>query len=166
MQNENPQRPISPLLKRLQTPEQKAAGNFLRKIGPLVFIAGLICIITAMINFFMAMSGGGEPRLFWLFFIGMPLMFVGGVMSQFSFLGMFTRFVAGETAPVAADTANYLADETKDAVETVAKSAAKGIAEGIETSKAAGEKNFCSHCGFPTKADFRFCPKCGKALTA
>jgi hypothetical protein len=163
MQNENPQRPVSPLLKRLQTPEQKAAGNFLRKIGPLVFIAGLICTVIALINFFIAMSGGGEPRLFWLFFIGMPLIFVGGVMSQFGFLGTVTRFVAGETAPVAADTVNYMADETKGAVETVAKSAAKGIVEGIEAGKAA-ITNFCPHCGTSVKGDFQFCPKCGKPL--
>ena len=157
--------PISPQLKRLQTPEQKAVGNFLRKIGPLIFIAGLICTIIALINFFMAMSGSGEPRLFWLFFLGMPLMFVGGVMSQFGFLGTVTRFIAGETASVAADTANYMADETKVAVETVAKSAAKGVIEGIEAGRSAAT-NFCPHCGFPAKAEFRFCPKCGKALAA
>jgi ribosomal protein S27AE len=163
MQNENPRRPVSPLLKRIQTPEQKATVNFLRKVGPLVFIAGLICIIIAMINFFMAFGGDGPPRLFWLFFLGMPLMFVGGVMSQFGFLGTFTRFVAGETAPVAADTVNYMADETKGAVETVAKSAAKGIVEGIEAGKSA-KTNFCPQCGASIKADFQFCPKCGKPM--
>ncbi|HEY5344726.1 MAG TPA: zinc-ribbon domain-containing protein [Verrucomicrobiae bacterium] len=157
--------PISPLLKRLQTPEQKAAGNFLRKIGPLVFIAGLICTITAMVNFFSCFGSMEPPRLFWLGFIGLPLMFVGGVLSQFGFLGMVTRFVAGETAPVAADTVNYMADETKDAVETVAKSAAKGIVEGLEAGRAAAT-NFCPHCGFSVKANFQFCPKCGKALAA
>lgn len=163
MQNEDLPRPVSPLLKRLQTPEQKVTGNFLRKIGPLVFIAGLISVIIAAINFFMAFGGEGPPRFFWLFFVGMPLMFVGGVMSQFGFLGTFTRFVAGETAPVAADTMNYMADETKVAVETVAKSAAKGIVEGIEAGKTA-ETNFCAHCGTSVKADFQFCPKCGKPL--
>jgi hypothetical protein len=164
MPDPNDQRPVSPQLKRLQTPEQQATRNFLRKVGPLVFGAGLICVIIGMVDFFMAMSSRGEPRLFWLLFVGMPLMFVGGVMSQFGFLGAVTRYVAGEGAPVAADTANYLADETKGAVETVAKSAAKGIAEGIEAGRGASETNFCPHCGTGVKADFKFCPKCGKVL--
>jgi hypothetical protein len=164
MQNENPERPVSPLLKRLQTPEQNATRGFLRKIGPLVFIAGLICTIIAMINFFSCFGSMEPPRLFWLGFIGLPLMFVGGVMSQFGFLGTFTRFVAGETAPVAVDTVNYMADETKGAVETVAKSAAKGIAEGVEAGRAAA--NFCPNCGISLNASFKFCPKCGKELSA
>ena len=102
--------------------------------------------------------------MFWLIFVGMPLMFVGGVMSQYGFMGVVARYVAGEAAPVATDTINYFADETKGAVETVAKSAAMGIAEGIEAGKMDAKKSFCPHCGLPVKADFSFCPKCGKTL--
>ena len=76
------------------------------------------------------------PHYFWLGFVGLPLMFVGGVMCQFAFLGAVARFMAGETAPVAADTVNYMAEETKGAVETVAKAAAKGVVEGIEAGRA------------------------------
>ena len=158
--------PISPQLKRLQTPKQDTVRGILRKVGPLVFGAGLLCIIVGMVNFFMAFGGDGPPRLFWLFFVGMPLMFVGGVMSQYGFMGLVARYVAGEAAPVATDTINYVADETKGAVETVAKSAAKGITEGIEAGRAGSKKNFCPHCGFPAKFDFRFCPKCGNTLDA
>ena len=50
-------------------------------------------------------------------------------------MGAVARFIAGETAPVATDTANYLAEETKGAVETVAKAAAKGVVEGIEAGR-------------------------------
>lgn len=158
-------RPVSDKLKRLQTPEQNSVRNFLRTIGLLVFIAGLLCIIVGMINFFMAFGGGGPPRLFWLLFVGMPLMAVGGWMSQFGYMGAVARFIAGETAPVATDTINYVADETKGAVETVAKSAAKGFAEGIEAGRAT-TTNFCPHCGSAAKIDFKFCPKCGKPLVA
>ena len=138
--------------------------GLLRKVGPLIFGVGLLCLIVAMVNFFMAFGGGGPPRLFWLGFVGMPLMFVGGVMSQFGFLGVVARYVAGESAPVATDTINYVADETKGAVETVAKSAAKGIAEGIAAGKTDAEQSFCPHCGLPVKVDFKFCPKCGQTL--
>jgi ribosomal protein S27AE len=102
------------------------------------------------------------PRLFWLGFIGIPLVFVGVVMCQLGFIGAVARYVAGEGAPVAADTIKYMADETKDAVETVVKSAAKGIAEGLEAGRVAAT-SFCPHCGFSVKTDFKFCPKCGKA---
>ncbi len=164
MPEQNDQRPVSPQLKRLQTSEQQAARNFLRKIGPVIFVVGLICTIIASINFFMAM-GGGAPRLFWLFFLGMPLMFVGGVMSQYGFLGGVTRYIAGETAPVATDTINYVADETKGSVETVAKSAAKGIVEGIAAGRGTGATSFCPHCGAGgVQVNYKFCPECGKPL--
>jgi len=73
----------------------------------------------------------GMPHYFWLAFIGLPLMFVGGVLCQFGFFGAVARFIAGESVPVAADTINYMAEETKGAVETVAKAAAKGVVEGL-----------------------------------
>ena len=164
MPDNNAPRPDSPSLKRLQTPAQPAVRKGLRTFGPLVLGAGLLCTIIAFIHFVMAFGGGGPPRLFWLFFVGMPLMAVGSWMCQFGFLGAVSRYVAGETAPVAADTINYVADETKGAVETVAKSAAQGIAEGLAAGRAAGEINFCPHCGAGVKAHFKFCPKCGKML--
>jgi membrane protease subunit (stomatin/prohibitin family) len=130
-----------------------------------VFVVGLICTIGGMISFFSSFGSFEPPRYFWLCFIGLPLMFAGGVLSQFGFMGAVTRYIAGESAPVATDTINYVADETKSAVETVAKSAAKGIAEGIEAGRAVAT-NFCPHCGTTVKADFKFCPKCGKALAS
>jgi hypothetical protein len=72
------------------------------------------------------------PRHFWLAFVGIPLMFVGSVLSMYGFMGAVFRFAAGEVAPVGADTAKYMAEETKGAVETVAKAAAKGVVEGID----------------------------------
>lgn len=159
-QANNPQRPVSPQLKRLQTPEQKGICAVLRIIGPVVLLAGVICTVIAMVNFFSCFGSMEPPRLFWLGFVGLPLMFVGGVMSQFGFMGAVARYIAGESAPVMAETVNYMADETKDAVKTVAQFAAKGIIEGIEAGKAA--TNFCPHCGTPIKAEFQFCPKCGK----
>jgi len=155
--------PVSPKLNRLQTPEQSAVRGFLRKAAPLIFGAGLLGIIVGMINFFMAFGGGGPPRLFWLFFVGMPLMFLGGVMSQYGFMGAAARYIAGETAPVATDTFNYVAEETQAAVQTVARSAAKGIVEGVAAGSSTLEDSFCPHCGFAIRPDYHFCPKCGKA---
>ena len=104
----------------------------LRIAGPALLLLGFICIIGGMVSFFASFGSAEPPHLFWLMFIGMPLMFAGSVLCMFGFMGAAFRFVAGETAPVGADTVNYLAEETKGAVETVAKSAAKGIVEGID----------------------------------
>ncbi|HXF10988.1 MAG TPA: hypothetical protein VN625_09395, partial [Desulfuromonadaceae bacterium] len=97
--------------------------------------AGGICMVVAFVDFARSMNGMEPPHLFWMFFLGMPLMFAGFVMSQMGFMGAVTRFMAGEAAPVATDTANYVAKETEGAVETVAKAAAKGIVEGIDEAR-------------------------------
>ena len=135
MQENNPPQKVSPELKKLQQPGQSSIRKVLRIAGPACFIAGLICTIIAMASFFTSMGGFGMPHYFWLAFVGMPLMFAGGVMCEIGFLGVIARFVAGESAPVAADTVNYMAEETKGAVETVAKAAAKGVVEGIEAGR-------------------------------
>jgi hypothetical protein len=136
MQNENPERPVSPLLKRLQSPQQNSIRKTLRIAGPVVFLAGLVCAIIAAVSLFASAGSFEGPHYFWLGFIGLPLMFVGGVLCQFGFMGAVARFIAGETAPVASDTVNYMAEETKGAVETVAKAAGKGVVEGMESGRA------------------------------
>jgi len=164
MPDNHPQRPESPQLRRLQLPEQGGIRSFLRRAGPIILLVGLICTIICLANFFWCSNSHEPPRYFWLGFVGLPLMFFGGVLSQYGFLGAVARYVAGETAPVAADATNYVAEETKGAVETVARSAAKGMVEGIEAGKAA-PANFCPQCGFAVKPDFKFCPGCGKSLS-
>jgi hypothetical protein len=136
MPENNPPRQVSPELKRLQEPAQNSIRTTLRIIGPAIFLAGLLCIIVAGVSFFASIGSFSSPRFFWLGFVGLPLMFVGGVLCQFGFMGAVFRFIAGESAPVAADTVNYMAEETKGAVETVAKAAAKGVVEGIDAGRA------------------------------
>ncbi len=136
MKENNSQRPVSPELKRLQTPAQNSIRTVLRIAGPIVFFIGLLCVILGGISFFASFGSFGMPHYFWLAFVGMPLMFLGGVLCQFGFIGAVARFIAGESALVAADTVNYMAEETKGAVETVAKAAAKGVMEGVEAGNA------------------------------
>ena len=136
MPQDNSPRPVSPELKRLQEPAQNSIRTLLRIAGSVIFLAGLVCTIIGTISFFVSFGSFGMPHYFWLAFIGMPLMFVGVVLCQFGFFGAVARFIAGESAPVAADTINYMAGETKGAVETVAKAAAKGVVEGIDAGHA------------------------------
>ncbi len=126
MQPNDPQRPVSPELKQLQLPAQSSIRTGLRVAGPIILLLGLVLTITAFAGFFT-----GHLNLFWLGFIGLPVIFVGSVMCQFGFMGSIARYVAGENAPVATDTVKYVAEETKGAVETVSKAAAKGVVEGM-----------------------------------
>jgi len=47
-----------------------------------------------MTSFFSAFGGGGSPRLFWCCFVGVPLLFVDGVMCMFGFMGSVARYTA------------------------------------------------------------------------
>jgi hypothetical protein len=135
-QDNNPSRAVSSEFKRLQQLEQNFISSALRIAGPVIFLAGLLCTIIAFVSLLSGIGSLGRTHYLWLGFIGLPLMFVGGMLCQFEFLGAVYRFIVGESVPVAADTVNYLAEETKGTVETVAKAAAKGVMEGIKEGHA------------------------------
>jgi hypothetical protein len=85
-------------------------------------------MLVGGISFFSAFGdGGGPPRLFWCVFLGMPTLFVGIVMCKLGYIGAVARYIAAESAPVAKDTVNYMAEGTQDGVRTVARSVAEGI---------------------------------------
>jgi hypothetical protein len=136
-------------------PKYVQGAKVLRRVGPAILLVGLIFAITAVVNLFTA---DGRPTLFWMGFVGLPLMFVGGVMCQFGFMGSVARYVASQGAPVAADTFNYMADETRDGVKTVASAVAEGVRDGMR-----GEK-VCAKCGIRNDHDSRFCKGCGVAI--
>ncbi len=146
MPPDNSKNPVSPQLERLQLPAQNAIRKWLCLIGPILVLVGLLCVIISFASMVSSAGSFERPHYFWLGFVGLPLMFVGGVLCQFGFLGAVARFLAGESAPVAADTVNYLAEETKGSIETIAKAAAKGVVEGmaaghVETTSGKAEGN-------------------------
>jgi len=116
---------------QLQSPRQSSVRTFLCVAGPAIAAVGLIFLIVGLGSFFAAFGGDGPPRYFWCAFVGMPLLFVGGVMCQFGYLGAVARYVAGESAPVAKDFVNYMGENTQPGVKAVSKSVAEGIAEGL-----------------------------------
>lgn len=90
-------------MSKLQTPKHKGTRSFLRVVGLLVTAVGLLFTLIGMASFFSAFSGGEPPRLFWCCFVGMPLLFVGGVLCLFGFMGAVARYTAAEQVPVATD---------------------------------------------------------------
>ena len=109
--------------------------SFLQIAGLLVVLLGLLFTIIGMASFFSALGGGGPPRLFWCCFIGMPLLFVGGAMCMFGFMGAVARYTAGEQVPVATDAISDMAEGTQGAVKTVARAVTEGAKEGWADKK-------------------------------
>jgi len=113
----------------LQSPYHSGVRTVLRVAGPAIVGVGLLFLIVGVSSFFMSFGTFEPPRYFWCVFVGMPLLFVGGVMCQFGYLGAVQRYVAGESAPVAKDVANYMGENVQPGVRSVAKAVTEGIIE-------------------------------------
>ena len=145
-------------------PGHKPVRNTLRVVGPIIALAGLGFMIVGFVNFFHAFGGTEPPRLFWCFFVGMPLLFVGGVLSSYGYMGRVARYAAEEMAPVGKDTFNYMADGTHEGIKTVAGAIGEGLREG---GLAGGAQTMvrCHKCNALAPADAKFCGQCGQALS-
>ena len=119
-------------MSKLQTSAHKKTRSFLRVAGVLIVMVGLVFTLVGFASFFMSFGKFEFPRFFWCGFIGLPLLFVGGAMCLFGFLGAVARYTAAEQVPVAKDAITDLADGTQDAVKTVARSVAEGVQEALQ----------------------------------
>jgi hypothetical protein len=140
-------------------PSQQSQRQGLRLIGGVLAVVGGILTAIGLFSFFGAFGGGGMPSLFWCAFVGLPMLGIGVQMLKAGYVGTIARYVAGETAPVASDTLNYMAGETKEGIRDVAAAIGAGI-----RGKAAGTQVACSKCSHPNDADARFCDQCGAAM--
>lgn len=109
---------------------------------------------------------------------GMICLAVGGVLLKMGYMGRVARYVAGEVAPVASDTVNYLGGSTKQGVHDVAEAVAGGIHDALHPQGAAPEapqaapsqavasqaENVCRQCGARSAPSSHFCGECGKPL--
>jgi len=138
-------------------PGHATIRGVLRITGPVVVVIGLIFTITGMVSFFASIGTFEPPRYFWCAFVGLPLVAFGVGITQYAFMGRMFRYVAGETAPVAKDTFNYLAKGTQQGVRTMARA----VGEGLQSSSTELQ---CVKCGQTNNTDARFCRKCGATL--
>ena len=119
---------------KLQLQKQSAIRKTLRYLGIIILGIGGLLTLTGLISFFSSFGSFEPPRYFWCAFIGLPLCFVGTAMIIFGFMGAFSRFVAGESAPVAKDVVNYMGENTQPGVKAFTKAFTQGIKEGLEDS--------------------------------
>lgn len=169
-------------------PNHNKKRKFLRTAGIAVLALGIILLIIGLVDFFSAFNKpfGGGPKHFWINFIALPLIAVGGSMTAAGFAGAIGRYNAQEMAPVRKDTFNYMAQGTKEGVRTVAGAVREGLgrsdhSESITCFKCGRNnptnsafcngcgsplqaKKNCSACGFDNPHDSSFCNKCGSKL--
>ena len=140
-------------------PGHTKVRNVLRIAGPLVLGLGVLFVVIGAGSLLSTMSsmGSGPPRYFWCVFVGMPLLFVGAVMTKVGYFGAVARYMAGEAAPVSKDTFNYMADGTKQGVRDIAGAIKDGIS---------GDFVSCPHCQESNDRDAKFCNECGKTISS
>lgn len=149
-----------------QPPSLRDQGTFrslLRVGGPILFGIGLLLTVIAFADFVGSFGSFAMPTNFWMGFIGLPMMGIGWAMIRAGYLGVATRYVAGEVAPTIKDTLGY-----------VGIVPASVICAKCGTSNQAHAK-FCDSCGAPLSVacpschhvnapDATFCNECGKPL--
>ncbi len=148
----------------------------LKIIGIILSPIGLIFSIVGFISFFNAFNSGEQPRLFFMCFIGLPLIFLGLACLLIGSLKDIQRYTASQTAPVSKDVANYMLDGTREELSKTINN----VTNNMVTCPKCGCKNtndstFCKNCGEKliikchdcqtnNSIDATYCKKCGKKL--
>lgn len=122
------------------------------KIAGFVFLAaGIALSVAAFVNFFKtAFNGGGQPKLFFLFFIGFPLLGLGGAILGFAFQREVINYTENESMPV-----------IKEAIRETVATASDASGSGNDENN---ENTVTCECGQANKSQNNFCSKCGKLL--
>jgi hypothetical protein len=122
--------------------QQGTIRNISRFLGPVMALAGAYFVGLAVHDLITA-DGFEAPGKFWMVFVGLLLIFVGLVLGQVGFLGMWLGNVASET-PVVPATVAYVGDK----------------------AEAEADPRWCTDCGASNTAEARFCSSCGVELPA
>ena len=109
-------------------------------VGVLILAGSFLYV--GLTDFFAA---DAEPQKFWMLFVGLPLVAVGLWLAMAGFGGAAARYAAGEGAPVARDSLDYLT---------------RG--QGRSDEPTGGP--YCRACGTRNDAAASFCDSCGKSL--
>ncbi|MBN2712440.1 MAG: zinc ribbon domain-containing protein [Planctomycetes bacterium] len=146
-------------------PGHDGMRSALRVIGPMMMAVGGILLAVGLIDFFSSFGSLEPPKLFWCAFIGMPIMAMGMGITKFAYMGKIARYVAGEAAPVARDTFNYMAVGTAEGVKNVASAIGQGISEGMRGKSGVDSALLaCASCGAGNETDAKFCNECGSPI--
>jgi hypothetical protein len=134
-----------------------------RTCGVLFIIAAVICLGIAIEDLVSSNDFDEEPTKFWLFFVGIFLLFLGGVGLQLGFGGAYARYAARELAPAAKETMGYLGLGA-NGVTCAACGAANDAGAKFCDDCGKPLTRACAQCGKANAGDARFCAECGTAL--
>ncbi|MEN6423941.1 MAG: zinc ribbon domain-containing protein [Phycisphaerales bacterium] len=144
-------------------PRHQQTRSLLRRVGVSLMVVGGVLVAIGMASFFAAFGEGGPPRYFWCAFVGMPIGFVGLVLTSYGFMGSILRYSAGQMAPVGKDTFNYMAQGTKDGIQNVASAIGEGLRAG-SPAPSGGVQVRCHKCNHANTPESKFCSQCGVSL--
>lgn len=146
-------------------PRHDQTRKILRTLGPSIALLGVVLTAVGLFSFFRSFGTFEPPRYFWCAILGLPVLGVGLMISQFAYLGSFFRYFAQETTPVARDTFNELAEGTSPGVRTMARAAAAGFSAGLtEAAHDPEGEATCPRCHTPNPPSNKYCSQCGAAL--
>jgi len=144
-------------------PKHEQTRRVLRWVGVSLMVVGGGMTAIGIGSFFAAFGGMEPPRYFWCAFVGIPIAFVGLTLVSYGFMGSIFRYSAGEMAPVGKDAFNYMAENTKDGIKTVASAIGEGLRAGSPTA-GGGTQIRCHKCNHANAAESKFCGQCGASL--
>ena len=125
----------------------------LRLIGAILVIIGIAFVVTGFIDFSLCFVSTTVPTLFFLIFIGAPMIFVGIALLGLGFKKEITTYVKNEAVPVI----NEAADDLKPAVKSGVGAVKESINDDPHTIT-------CPRCGERNPAGHKFCAECGGSL--
>ena len=112
----------------------------LKIIGPSIIVVGIVLFIIGTSSLF---SLDDEfPKLFFLSFIGLPLIAIGGWISMFAFRENLIRFHKNTTLPVVKETIDELAPTIQNLTKSEEQMSCPTCGKIIDKNS-----NFCNHCG-------------------
>lgn len=136
---------------------QQGARTTFRVVGIVLLVGALGFLAVGLQDLFSSADSLDGPHRFWMIFVGVLMLGPAGWCLQAGFMGVASRYVAGETTPVIKDSAAYLTDGQ----------GFLGVGRTVDHAgppPSAATGPYCSSCGTRNDADASFCDSCGAAL--
>lgn len=140
--------------------------NVCRVLGPVCLLVAIVLMGMCIYGFFQWASQDPQEMAsriretdskgllpiwpnFWMAFVAMPFLLVGGIMTNLGYIGVAGRYVARELAPAG----KVIADAVLDGRE-------------IRLGPGSGSSQTCPKCATVNDMDAKFCKQCGEVLAA
>ncbi len=137
-------------------------------------VIGVVCMGIALVLFALAVADmlsafnsdefGAQPTRMWMFFAALPFFLVGGIALNAGFMGAGVKYAAGEVAPTARGTLDYL-DVGEAGVACPSCGARNEESSAFCDDCGQPLTTLCPSCKHPNATDAKFCAACGTALT-